>query len=154
LQASAGYNFNHSQTTAGNILFNQNSGPFVGLTLGIPVYNGSGYKRQQKVAEINVQNANIQKDIVIRNYTAQAVQTYQAYISSILQLDSQKVNVELAQKLIDLALFRFQLHQATIVELTQAQQSFQQASFTLTNLSFAAKSSEIELKRLINRIPF
>jgi outer membrane protein TolC len=154
LRASAGYNYNRSQTTAGNLLLNQSSGPIAGLTIGIPIYNGSIYKRQQKVAEINVQNANLQKDILIRNYTAQAVQTYQAYTSSIQQLDSQKVNVELAQKLIDLALFRFQLHAATIVELAQAQQSFQQASFTLTNLGYAAKSSEIELKRLINQIPF
>ena len=154
LRASAGYNYNRSQTTAGNLLLNQSSGPIAALTLGIPIYNGSIYKRQQKVAEINVQNANLQKDILLRNYTAQAVQTYQAYTSSIQQLDSQKINVELAQKLIDLALFRFQLHAATIVELAQAQQSFQQASFTLTNLGYAAKSSEIELKRLINQIPF
>ncbi len=133
---------------------NQNSGPFAGVTLGIPIYNGSAYKRQQKVAEINVRNANLQKDILIRNYSALSVQTYQAYISSLQQLDSQKVNVELAQKLIDLSLLRFQYHQATIVELIQSQQSFQQASYTLTNLSFAAKSSEIELKRLINQIPF
>ena len=55
------------------------------------------------------------------------------------QLDSQKVNVELAQKLIDLSLFRFQYHQATIVELTQAQQSFQQAAYALTNLSLCGK---------------
>ncbi|MEP6677443.1 MAG: TolC family protein [Ferruginibacter sp.] len=154
VEASAGYNFNRSQTAAGNVLLNQTRGPFAGLTLGIPIYNGSVYKRQQKIAEINVQNANLQKDIVIRNYSAQAVQTYQAYISSIQQLDSQKINVDLAQKLIDLALFRFQLHQATIVELTQAQQSFQQAEYAFTNLSYAAKSSEIELKRLINQIPF
>jgi outer membrane protein TolC len=154
LRASAGYNYNRSQTTAGNLLLNQSSGPIAGLTLGIPIYNGSIYKRQQKVAAINVQNATLQKDIVIRNYKAQAVQTYQAYISSIQQLDSQKINVELAQKLIDLELYRFQYHAATIVELAQAQQSFQQAAFTLTNLSYAAKSSEIELKRLINQIAF
>jgi outer membrane protein TolC len=154
LRASAGYNYNRSQTTAGNLLLNQSSGPVAGLTLGIPIYNGSIYKRQQKVAEINVQNAALQKDILTRNYTAQAVQTYQAYASSMQQLDSQKTNVELAQKLIDLELYRFQLHAATIVELTQVQQSFQLAAFTLINLSYAAKSSEIELKRLINQIPF
>ena len=101
-----------------------------------------------------MQNATLQKDIVIRNYKAQAVQTYQAYTSSLQQLDSQKISVEMAQKLIDLEIYRFRLHAATIVELTQAQQSFQQAAFTLTNLSYAAKSSEIELKRLINQIPF
>lgn len=154
VEGYAGYNFNRSQTAAGNILFNLSKGPFAQVTLGIPIYNGSIYRRQQKVAEINVQNANLQRNITLRNYSAQAVQTYEAYVSSLQQLDSQKVNVDLAQKYIDLELFRFQLHVATIVELTQAQQSFQQAAYAFTNLSYAAKASEIELKRLINKIPF
>ena len=42
----------------------------------------------------------------------------------------------------------------TILEVKQAQQSFEDASYTLTNLSFAAKSSEVELKRLANQIKF
>jgi outer membrane protein len=154
LRASAGYNYSRNKTTAGNLLLNQSSGVVGGLTVGIPIYNGSVYKRQQTVAEINVLNADLQKDIVIRNYTALAVQTYQSYTSSIQQLETQQTNVELAQKLIDLVLLRFQLHQATIIEVTQAQQSFENASYTLTNLSFTAKSSEIELKRLINQIQF
>ncbi len=154
LRASVGYNYNRSQTTAGNLLLNQSRGPVAGLSLGIPIYNGSIYKRQQRVAEIDVKNATLQQEITIRNYNAQAVQTFEAYISSLHQLDSQRVNVELALKLIDLELYRFQLHAATIVELTQAQQSFQQAEYAYTNLSYAAKSSEIELKRLINQIKF
>lgn len=154
LRASLGYNYNRSKISAGNFLLNESNGPYGGLSLGIPIYNGSVFKRQQKVAAINVQNAELQKDILIRNYKAQAVQAYQAYTSAIQQLDSQKINLQLAQKLIDLTLFRFQLRQATIVELTQAQQSFQQAAYTYTNISFAAKSSEIELKRLVNEIPF
>jgi outer membrane protein TolC len=154
LRASAGYNYSRFQTTAGNLLLNQSSGPVGGLTLSIPIYNGSIYKRQQKVAEINVQNGILQKDILIRNYAALTVQTYQSYTSSLQQLETQQTNVELAQKLIDLVLLRFQLHQATIIEVTQAQQSFENASYTLTNLSFSAKSSEIELKRLMNQIPF
>ena len=151
---NAGYNYNRSQTSAGNVLLNQNNGGFASLTLAIPIYNGSIYKRQQKVAEIEVKNATLQKDIVTRNYAAHAVQTFQAYISSMQQLDSQRVNVDLAQRLIDLELQRFQLHAATIIELIQAQQSFQNAAYTFINLSYAAKSSEIELKRLINQIKF
>ena len=154
LRASAAYNYSRSRISAGNVLLNQSSGPVGGVSLSIPIYNGSAYKRQQKVAEINVRNGILQKDILTRNYTALAVQTYQSYTSSLLQLETQQTNVELAQKLIDLVLLRFQLHQATIIEVTQAQQSFENASYTLTNLSFAGKSSEIELKRLINQIPF
>jgi outer membrane protein len=154
LRASAAYNFSRNQTAAGNVLLNQSYGPSVGLTLGIPIYNGSIYKRQQRVAEINVKNADLQKDILLRDYTAGAVRTFQSYTSTLQQLETQKKNVELAQKLLELVLLRFQLRQATIVEVRQAQESFENASFTLTNLSFAGKSSEIELYRLINQIKF
>jgi outer membrane protein len=154
VRASAGYNFSRNQTSAGNVLFNQSSGPIAGITLGIPIYNGSIYRRQQKVAEINVKNATLQKDILIRDFTGNAVRTYQSYASTLVQLDTQQRNVELAQKLLDLVLLRFQLRQATIVEVRQAQESFENAAFTLTNLSFAGKSSEIELQRIINQIKF
>ena len=154
VRASAGYNYTRNQTSAGNVLFNQSSGPVAGITVGIPIYNGSIFKRQQKVADINVKNASLQKDILIRDFTAGAVRTYQSYASTLVQLETQQKNVELAQKLLDLVLLRFQLRQATIVEVRQAQESFENASFTLTNLSFAGKSSEIELQRLINQIKF
>ena len=154
IRASAGYNFSRNQTSAGNLLLNQSSGPVAGISLGIPIYNGTIFKRQQKVAKINVKNASLQKDILIRDFTAGVVRTYQSYASTLVQLETQQKNVELAQKLLDLVLLRFQLRQATIVEVRQAQESFENASFTLTNLSFAGKSSEIELQRLINQIKF
>jgi outer membrane protein len=154
IRGNAGYNYSRNQTSAGNILFNQSSGPIAGISIGIPIYNGSIFKRQQKVAEINVKNASLQRDILVRDFTAGAVRTYQSYSSALLQIETQQKNVELAQKLLDLALLRFQLRQATIVEVRQAQESFENASFTLTNLSFAGKSAEIELLRVINQIKF
>jgi len=68
------------------------------------------------------------------------------------QLDDQKKIVDLAKQLLSLALQRFQLRQATIVEVRQAQESFENAGLTMTNLSFAAKAAEIELLRLINEL--
>ena len=154
LHANTSYSYSRSQISASQILLNQNNGLYGGVSLGIPIYNGSVYRRQQKVADINTKNAVIQKEILERNYSASAVKTYQAYSSSLQQLETQQKNVELAGKLLDLVLLRFQLRQATILEVEQAQQTFENASYTLTNLSFAAKSSEIELKRLINQIKF
>ena len=154
LRASAAYNYTRNKTSAGNLLLNQSNGPAAGLTLGIPIYNGSIYRRQRQVAEINVKNAALQKDILVRDYTATAVRNYQSYTSTLQQLETQQKNVELAQKLLDLALLRFQERQATIVELRQAQESFENAAFTLINLSYSAKSSEIELYRVINQVKF
>jgi outer membrane protein TolC len=154
LRASAAYNFTRNKISAGNILLNQSNGATAGITLGMPIYNGSIYRRQQRVAEINVKNAVLQKDILVRDYTATAVRNFQSYASTLQQLQTQQKNVELAQKLLDLALLRFQERQATIVEVRQAQESFENAAFTLTNLSFNAKSAEIELFRVINQIKF
>jgi outer membrane protein len=152
VRATAGYNFTRNQTSAGNILLNQSRGPVAGLSVSIPIYNGSAFKRQQRVAEINVKNATLQKDILIRDFTGGAVKNFQAYQATLVQIDSQQKNLELAQKLLDLALLRYQHRQATILEVRQAQESFENASYTLINLSFAGKSSEIEIKRVMNQI--
>jgi len=67
-------------------------------------------------------------------------------------LESQQKNYELARQLLNLVLQRFQLRQATILELSQAQQSFVTSGFSLVNYSFVAKSAEIELKRVANQL--
>ncbi|HTE13406.1 MAG TPA: TolC family protein [Chitinophagaceae bacterium] len=152
IRASAGYNYNRNQTSAGQTLLNQSNGPFVGGNFIIPIYNGSIYKRQQKIAAINTRNAGLQKDIAIRDYSSNAVKTYQAYASAKVQLETAQKNLELSQKLLDLVLQRFQLRQATIVDMTLAQQGFETAAFSLINLSYASKSSEIELKRLVSKL--
>lgn len=152
LQANAGANYGRNQTAAGNVLYNQSYGPYVGLGLTVPIYNGSVYKRQQKVAEINTRNAEIQKDILLRDYTATIVKNFQSYISGQHQLETQQKNLDLARQLLDLVLQRFQLRQATIVEVTLAQQSYENAAYSQVNYNFAAKAAEIELKRLTNQL--
>ncbi len=152
LRANTGYNYNRNQQTAGQLLLNQNSGPFIGLSLGIPIYNGGIFKRQEQIATINAKNAALQKSILLRNFSSAAVRTYQAYTMNLQQLDEQKKTVELAKQLLNLALQRFQLRQATIVEVRQAQESFENAGLIMTNLSFAAKAAEIELLRLVNEL--
>ena len=152
LRVNTGYNYNRNQQAAGLTLLNQTSGPFIGLSLGIPIYNGGVFKRQEKIAGINAKNAALQKSILLRNFSSAAVRTYQAYTMNLQQLDDQKKIVDLAKQLLSLALQRFQLRQATIVEVRQAQESFENAGLTMTNLSFAAKAAEIELLRLINEL--
>ncbi|MEP6556590.1 MAG: TolC family protein [Ferruginibacter sp.] len=122
------------------------------MTIGVPIYNGSIFRRQQKVAEINVRNADLNVQAIKRDYEAQVVKSYQSYITTLKQLETEKENYELSNQLLELALKRFQFRQATIVEVKNAQQSFEASGYRLVNLSFAAKTSEIELKRLSNQL--
>ena len=152
VRATTGLNFNRNQAAAGQLLLNQSYGPSVGLTIGIPIYNGSIFKRQQKVAEINVRNAQLQKKILLNNYGTQVVKSYQSYSSSLKRLDTEQKNYDLSAQLLELVLKRFQFKQATIVDVKNAQQSFEQSGYRLVNLSYAAKSAEIELKRVSNKL--
>ncbi|MFT3934970.1 MAG: TolC family protein [Chitinophagaceae bacterium] len=152
VRISTGYNYSRNQQSAGQTQLNQSNGPYAGGSFSIPIYNGSIYKRQQKVADINTKIAGLQKDIIVRNYSGSAVKTFQAYNAASVQLETAQKTYELAQKLLDLVLQRFQLKQATIVDMTLAQQGYETAAFALINLSYASKASEIELNRLVSKL--
>ncbi|MEO6550086.1 MAG: TolC family protein [Ferruginibacter sp.] len=152
LRANTGYNFSRNQAAAGQFSLNQNYGPSIGFTIGVPIYNGSVYKRQQRVAEIDVRNAELDRKVLIRDYSAQVVKAYQSYASTLTQLETEQQNYTLSGRLLELVLQRFRLREATIVEVRNAQQSFEESGYRLVNLNFAAKSSEIELKRLANQL--
>lgn len=152
IRATTGYSFIRNKAAAGQILLNQNYGPSLGISLGIPIYNGSVYKRQLKVAEINVSNARIDEQILMRDYSAQVIKFFQSYNSTIKQLETEQQNYTLSNQLLELALQRFQFKQATIVDVKNAQQSFEASGYRLVNLNYAAKTAEIELKRLANEL--
>jgi len=152
LRANAGYNLTSSKSAAGFSLLNQSYGPFVGINLAIPIYNGSISKKQQQVAAINTRNAMIQRDNILLDNENGMIRTYQAYTNSLSQLETSLQNYALSTQLLDLILQKFQLGQATIIDVKQAQQSFENEGYRLVNLNYAAKVAEIELKRLASAL--
>jgi outer membrane protein len=148
IRLNTAYNYSRNQTSAGFTLLNQAVGPNAGLSVGVPIYNGSIFKRQQRVAEINTNSARLQKDALVRDYNAGVIKMYQTYVSSLKQLETQKENYNLSRQLLNLTLQRFELIQATIIDVREAQRSFEDAGYRMINLNYAAKAAEIELKRL------
>jgi outer membrane protein len=154
LSFNAGYNLARTQNSGGFSLLNAQYGPFIGLGVTIPLFNGFIYQKQTQVAEINVSTARLLRDTVALAYTAAAVKNYQAYANTLEQLALARSNYQLSQRLLDLVLQKFELRQATIVDVKNAQDSFENAGFQLVNLSYAAKFAEITLKRYSNTLKF
>jgi outer membrane protein TolC len=154
LGASAGYNYSRTQNSVGFSLLNLAYGPYAGVSLNIPIFNGNIYKKQQQAAGISIKNAQLVRDTLVLNYTSNAVKNFQAYTSNLQQVETVKANYDLSMKLLDLVMKRFQLRQATIVEVKNAQQSFENAGFLLVNVSYAAKAAEIALKRYGNLLTY
>lgn len=152
LRANTGLNYGRTQNGAGQLLLNQSYGPFVGVSLSVPVYSGGLIRRQEKVSSINSKNARLQKESQLNDNISAATKTYLSYKNSIQQLDIQQNTYELSMQLVNLSMQRFQLASATIIELREAQKSFEEAGYRLVNLSYTAKIAEIELKRLSNKL--
>ena len=154
LGTNVGYNYSRTKNSQGFSLLNLNYGPYAGVTLNVPIFNGNIYRKQQQVAGINIRNAELVRDTLLLNYTANAVKNWQAYTNNLQQVETAKANYDLSRRLLDLVMQKFQLKQATIVEVKNAQQSFENAGYLLVNVSFAAKAAEITLLRYGNLLTY
>jgi outer membrane protein len=154
LKLNTAYNFANSSSEKGLTLMNEIYGPSVGLSLQIPIYDGNIYGRKHKAILYEIKNSQLEKEQLLLSLQSKALQTYQAYISALSQLKTQKENYELAKELLGLVLTNFQSNQATILEVKAAQTSFENAAYMLVNLQYTAKIAEIELQSLVYKLKF
>ncbi len=150
---NGGYSFNRNKNGAGLTLLNQTSGPFVGVGINVPIFNGGIVKRQQQIANLNTTNTRNSTEQLLNTLQTGVVKTYQAYKNSLKQLKTERENNIIAAALLDLVYKRYELGVGTIIDLRTAQQSYVEAGFRLVNLSYAAKVAEVELKRLASLLP-
>lgn len=153
VSVTGGYNYARSQSSAGNFLLNQNFGPFIGLNVAVPVFNGGLLKRQQQVATIDIKNAETTRTILKNNLLTNAIKAWQAYQNNLQRIQVEQENNKIADSLLQLTLIRYQYSMATIVEVKEAQRSFVEAGYRLVNLTYAAKVAEVELKRMAGMLP-
>jgi outer membrane protein TolC len=73
---------------------------------------------------------------------------YESYKNAINRLDLEAENLKIAQQYLDLILKKYELSQATAIEIREAQRTFEDAAFRLIALRFQAKQAEIELLRV------
>ena len=154
LRATAGYNYNSSASAAGFSLLNETYGPSAAVSLSLPIYMGGASKKAYKNARINTNSADLQYQSALADMSSNVTKTFQSYQTSVQQLTTEEANYKMSQSLLNLILQKFQLGQATIVDVKQAQQSFESAGFRLVSLIYTAKVAEVELKRLSNQLAF
>jgi outer membrane protein TolC len=154
LRASTGYSFSSNQSDAGFSLLNENYGPFVGVNLSIPLYAGNASKKNLQNARTNTKIAQIQSDNSKQDVMTNAYKTFASYQNSIRQLPTEKENYAMSQALLELVMQKYKVGQATMVDVKQAQQSFENAGFRWVSLLYTAKIAEVELKRISNQLKF
>ena len=154
LRANAAYNFNSNKSAAGFSLLNETYGPSVSINLSVPLYAGNASKKSYKNAKINTSSATMQYQNALADISTNVSKTFKSYQTSVNQLNTEIENYKMSQSLLDLVMQKYHVGQATMVDVKQAQQSFENAGFRLVSLRYTAKVAEIELKRISNQLSF
>ncbi|NLX65753.1 MAG: TolC family protein [Bacteroidales bacterium] len=148
LRLNGGYGFTHYNYNTGTFDRQRTWGPNVGLTLGYTIFDGFNRRREQKNAEITVQNRELQFE---RNKLA--LESDFANIWMAYQINTELTNLELeslenATLNYEIAMERYKIGDLSGLELREAQNSLLEAEQRLLTAQYRTKLYEISLFQL------
>ncbi len=150
LNSSFGYNFN--KNNAGLIALNQSVGLNTGISATWRIFDGNKINR-------DIQASKIQSDIISKQKTEISNQINTEINTSFFQFENNKIlleleneNAKIAQENLNISLEKFKLGASTILQLNEAQRSFDDAQNRLVNAKFNVKISELNLLRLTGEL--
>jgi len=146
------YNWSMSSYNWGSTSKVTNTGPVVGLTLSMPVFDGFNKKRTTANARIEAESKKIEYEQVLKNTEAQLWDTYVQYQSNLRLVTLETANLEVARHTTKISFERFRVGEMSDYELRDIQLSELEAENSLIVAQFQAKKSEIELLRLSGRL--
>ncbi|WP_374166393.1 TolC family protein [Arcticibacter sp. MXS-1] len=145
---TSGYNFTRSHSELGFARDARGRGFTYGLTASVNIFNGFLQKRNEKNAEIRIENAQLELERQRRNVAAQLLSAYQTYQTNLQLVKLEESNQNVAKQNMEITLAKFRLGSVTPVEFREAQRNYVDASVRFTDAQYQAKAAEIALKEL------
>ena len=144
----AGVEYSKSFAEVGFINTNRNLGPVAGVNVSFNLFNGGNTNREIRNATLSLQNTALSKENVMQEVNADVLSIYYQYESVRQRLVLAEGNVKAAEKVYSIA--REQLKNGVIsgYDFRITQQTLLNAELTLSQLQYALRSLNINLKRL------
>lgn len=152
LNFKAGYYVSQTVNSSGAILQNNSTGPQVGGTLVVPIYNAGETRRKVTVAKILAQSAEYDLKNIKLQVNNELTNTFTEFDNQQKLLKIETENYELAKENILISIERLKHGQATSLEVHLAQEDLVQSSTRLINFRYNLKLAETKLKQLVSRL--
>ena len=145
---NSSYGFSLNSSNAGFILINQNLGLNTSISATWNIFNGEITRRQIQTAKLNTKLLETQQEDVWAQISSLLRKAYNQFQTDKQLLELEEANLALAEENLNIAFEKFKLGSSTILELNQAQQSFDNVSNRLVTNRYNLKISELEVLRL------
>lgn len=152
LRLNGGYGFTHYDYNKGNFDRQRNWGPNVGVTLGFNIFDGFNRSREQKNAQIRIDNRELQVERQKLILQSDFANMWLAYQNNIQLTNLEKESLENAQVNYEIAMDRYKLGDLSGILLREAQVSLLQAEQRLLTAQYRTKLYEISLLQISGRI--
>ncbi|KAA9340694.1 TolC family protein [Adhaeribacter soli] len=149
---NTGYNFSRSESALGFATQSTGRGLTYGLSASVNLFNGGLQRRNEKIANIQIENARIDQERINQNINAQLTTAYQTYLTSLSLVNLERNNQEIARRNQEITLEKYRLGTLTPVEFRDAQLNYLNAQVRYSNAQFQAKLAEIALKEIAGNL--
>lgn len=143
-----GYNLTQSETEAGLVASNRNSGLSYGVSASMNLFNGFNTDRETENARIRIAASDIRIAELRSRVESDLLRAWTNYENRMALVALEQENLGIAGQNLDIALERFRVGAIIPLELREAQTARVEAESRLVTARYEAKLAEIELLRL------
>jgi len=148
VSVNSAYTRSRSTTELGFATSNQNNGLSYGITASLNIFNGFLQKRNEKNAELNIENTSINLEKTNQALLSQLSAAYQTYLINLELVNREDENQMVAKQNMDITLEKYRLGSITPLEFREAQRNYVDASLRFSSAQYEAKMAEIALKQI------
>lgn len=152
LTLSASYGYLLSQSQAGFSLYNQTYGATGSIGLNIPLFSGNVYKNNFENAKINREMAEVTLSQAKSDLQNRYELAWALYDSALGQKSALDLGVKNAQNYLEIMNLRFQQGQSTVLELREAERSFEEANLRKISNDITLKLAETDILRISGQL--
>ena len=152
LRLNAGYGYTLNMYGSGSMKQQDNLAFNYGVTLGYNIFDGFNRQREQKNAQIAIQNRKLQTEQLELSLRADWVKMWMAYLNNLELIALEKENLNTARDTYEIAIERYKLGTLAGIQLREAQNSLLGAEERLLQAQFNTKLCEISLLQISGQI--
>jgi outer membrane protein len=123
----------------------------LGLSVSIPIITGGSRTARVRQAELQLDQVNVAKMQLEDNLKLQYATAHAEYEYALDSYKTQKRNVEIAKKIRDRTLIKYQEGLATSLEVTQAENQYQDSLRSVINAANNALDKKVNLEKVLGK---
>lgn len=154
IAANAGYNFNYLNNDLGKLYGANYPNSFIGLTAGIPIFQGGRRKANIRAAELQVTRLGLD----VANFTNTANSQYATalanYKGALANYRASKANVDLAQEVYDVIQLQYKAGIKTYLEVITSETDLRTAQINYFNALYQVLVSKLDAQRALGVVAY